>query len=705
MAIMARCQLLGSRTFKGVSIQVSDDLDQVAIIPSFVPTLIFSPYLSIVEDAATVDIGTYSKSIETLDSDAASTTSQSSRKRRTLPQLPPSEKLDIPKAKDFLQQRSPPSSESIKKLEMDLRSFPQPQERLFIREDKDLEPDSLSDDDKPDDSSHVVKGKGRKYRISRAIRKLHQDQTWNDQGTSEEGPLVTDAYTQCTAKELSDSSGTKCVSEHDLKSALYSTKEKMLESPSNQASVAKVILTNFEKKTKERDFSSKSSTVSSSTRWSSGLDINKTVMESIDTISSTSKTTRINNRSPSQERKKMSTRDSRVSVIRQESFTKDRPSIDTATYKVPTISSQMSVKDHTRSSHRTESTEDTHLFLKDTEDAMAALEAKLQSQDFHFSQQESNSHVQGDSFSGESDNDTTSSVSLKSKNTTSSVQKQKNVTGAHKGKTATSVQGHPQQANARERLSEKRRAQVLDSSNKSDSSRRFQLKRSTGSRGSTDFTDDERSTSLPYVPTTDTVSSDQEHSQTSKSQMRKRFSGSLRTKEDLNKTAKASVQTTLTRSNSLSTPRPTRASLLRRARLGDASDNEGADVDKSSLASELSTTSSTSSKQPTDKKLSRLDMLALPRKRAGSLTVNSDTETSVLRSSFSMKSVDLTATSRKSTSTDSKTASRKTTTNTVKQTRGRGNGTKSASSEYILKEYQKYIISIDLCFNFLSKSP
>ncbi|XP_078262588.1 centrosomal protein of 170 kDa protein B-like isoform X2 [Rhinoraja longicauda] len=657
------------------------------------------------KDAATVDIGTYSKSIETLDSDAASTTSQSSRKRRTLPQLPPSEKLDTPKAKDFLQQRSPPSSESIKKLEVELQSFPQPQEKLFIHEDKELEPDSLSDDDKFIDSSRVAKGKGRKYRISRAIRKLPQDQTWNDQRTSEEGPQVTDAYTQCTAKELSDSSGTKYFSEHDLKPASKSTKEKMLESPSNETSVTKVILANFEKKTKEREFSSKSSSVQSSTRWSSGLDINKTVKESIDTSSSTSKTTRINNRSPSQERKKMSTRDSRISVIRQESFTKDRPSIDTATYKVPTISSQMSVKDHARSSHRTESTEDTHLFLKDTEDAMAALEAKLQSQDFHFSQQESNSHVQGDSYSGESDNDTTSSVSLKSKNTTSSVQKQKNLTGAHKGKTASSVQGHPQQANARERLSEKRRAQVLDSTSKSDSSRRFQLRRSTGSRGSIDFTDDERSTSLPYLPMTDTVSSDQERSQTSKPQMRKRFSGSLRTKEDLNKTEKASVQTTLTRSNSLSTPRPTRASLLRRARLGDTSDNEGADVDKSSLASELSTTSSTSSKQPTDKKLSRLDMLALPRKRAGSLTVNSDTETSVLRSNFSIKSIDLTATSRKSTSTDSKTASRKITTSTVKQTRGRGNGTKSTSNSRWRQQTSDYTSTSEEEYNSNHTSP
>ncbi|XP_051872705.1 centrosomal protein of 170 kDa protein B-like isoform X2 [Pristis pectinata] len=638
------------------------------------------------KDSATVDIGTYGKSIETLDSDAASTTSQSSRKRRTLPQLPPSEKLDSPKPKDFLQQRSPPSSESIKKLEMELRSFPQTHEKLFICEDKDLEPDSLSDDDKSDDSSHIAKGKGRKYRISRVIRKLHQEQTWNDQGTSdmsEGGPQVTDAYTQSTAKELSDSSGSKCFSEHDLKSSSYSSiKEKKLESPAKQTSLAKVTLASLERKTKEREFSSKSCNVSSSTRWSSVSDTSKAALENTDAISSTSKTTRINNRSPSRERKKTSSKDSRASVIRQESFTKDRPSIDTATYKVPNISSQLSVKDHARTSHRTECTEDTHLILKDTEAAMAALEAKLQSQDFHFSQQESNSHVQGDSFSGESDNDTTSSVSLKSKNTTSSVRKQKNLSSAHKGKTAASVQDHPHQANARERLSEKRRTQLLDTTNKPDYSRRFQLKRSTGSRGSTDFTDDERSSSLPYLPITDTLSSDQEHTQTSKPQMRKKFSGSLRMKEDSNKSTKCSVQTTLTRSNSLSTPRPTRASLLRRARLGDASDNEGADVDKVSLASELSTTSSTSSKQPTDKKLSRLDMLALPRKRAGSLTVNSDTETSVLRSSFSVRSVDVTTTSRKSISTDAKTAARKITASTAKQTRVRGNGTKSASTTH-----------------------
>ncbi|XP_059814301.1 centrosomal protein of 170 kDa protein B-like isoform X3 [Hypanus sabinus] len=661
------------------------------------------------KDAAIVDIGIYGKSVETLDSDAASTTSQSSRKRRTLPQLPPSEKLDTPRSKDYLQPRSPPSSESIKKLEMDLRSFPQPQEKLFICEDKDLDPDSLSDDDKSDDSSHVTKGKSRKYRISRVTRRIHQEHTWNDQGTfdiSEGVSQMTDAYTQSTAKEHLDSkSGNKCFSEHDLKSSYSSTKEKKSESSTKQTSVTKMTLASFERKMKEQEFSSKSCNISSSTRWSTVPDTSKAAVESTDAISTTSKTTQINNRSPSQERKKTSTKDSRVSVIRQESFTKDRPSIDTATYKIPNISSRLSVKDHARASHRTECTEDTHLILKDTEAAMAALEARLHSQDIHISQQESSSHIQGDSYSGESDNDTTSSVSLKSKNTTSSVQKQKKISSTPKGKAAASVQDHPHQANARERLSEKRRGQLLDTANKPDYSRRFQLKRSTGSRGSTDFTDDERSSSLPYLPITDAHSSDQEHSQTSKTQLRKKFSGSLRIKEDLNKSAKGSIQTTLTRSNSLSTPRPTRASLLRRARLGDASDNESADVDKVSLASELSTTSSTSSKQPADKKLSRLDMLALPRKRTGSLTVNSDTETSVLRSSFSARSVDVTATSRKSISADAKAAAKKVTASTAKQTRVRGNGTKSVSNSRWRQQTSDYTSTSEEEYNSNHTSP
>ncbi|XP_078418638.1 centrosomal protein of 170 kDa protein B isoform X2 [Cetorhinus maximus] len=632
---------------------------------------------------AIIDIGNYVKSIETLDSDAASTTSQSSRKRRTLPQLPASEKLDSPKSKDFLQQRSFPSTESIKKLELELHSFPQNHEKLCIREDRDLEPDSLSD--KSDDSSHVVKVKGKKCRVSKVTRRLHQEQMWNDHDRSEDRQWVTDTNTQNTTKEFLAQSSTICSTEYDLKSTSYNTtkEKKELESPSKQTLVTKVMPANFERKPKEQELGSKSAIVTSSTRWSSAPDTIQPVIGNIDAIYSMSKMGQVTDSSPSQERKKTLAKDSRTPVIRRESFTRDRPSIENATNKVPNISSQPPFKDQARGSYSRDYTEDTHLILKDTEAAMAALAAKLQSQDHQFGQQESNSYAHGDSFSGESDNDTTSSVSLKSKNVTSSARKQSSMNSVHKGKATPSVQDQPQPANARERLTEKRRAQLSDTTSKPDYNRRFQLKRSTGSRGSTDFTDDERSSSLPYLPITDVGSSDQEHSQTSKSLLRKKFSSSMRAKEDSSKAAKSSVQTTLTRSNSLSTPRPTRASLLRRARLGDASDTESADVDKASLASELSTTSSTSSKQPTDKKLSRLDLLALPRKRAGSLTVNSDTETSVIRSSFSARSIDATTTSRKSSSIDAKATSRKSTGSSVKQTsRVRASVAKSSSTTH-----------------------
>ncbi|XP_078090112.1 centrosomal protein of 170 kDa protein B isoform X2 [Mustelus asterias] len=654
---------------------------------------------------AMIDIGNYVKSIETLDSDAASTTSQSSRKRRTLPQLPASEKLDSPKSKEFLQQRSFPSTESKKKLELELHSYPQNHEKLYIREDRDLEPDSLSD--KSDDSSHVVKVKGKKCRISKVTRRLHQEQTWNDHDGSETWQWVTDTNTQNAAKELLAPSSTRGSPEYDLKSTSYNTakEKKELESPSKQALVTKVMPANFERKQKEQEVDSKAAIVTSCSRWSSAPDTIQSVSGTTDAIYSTSKMGPVANRSPSQERKKTSTKDSRTPVVRRESFIKDRPSIDNAN-KVPNISSQPPFKDHARGSYSGDYTEDTHLILKDTEAAMAALAAKLQSQDYHFGQQENNSYAQGDSFSGESDNDTTSSVSLKSKNVTSSARRQNSISSVHKGKATPSAQDHPQPANARERLTEKRRAQLSDASSKPDYSRRFQLKRSTGSRGSTDFTDDERSSSLPYLPITDVGSSDQEHSQTSKSLLRKKVSGSMRTKEDLSKVAKSSVQTTLTRSNSLSTPRPTRASLLRRARLGDASDNESADVDKASLASELSATSSTSSKQPTDKKLSRLDLLALPRKRAGSLTVNSDTETSVIRSSFSTRSIDTTITSRKSSSIDAKATSRKSTGGSVKQTsRVRTSAAKSSSNSRWRQQTSDYTSTSEEEYNSNHTSP
>ncbi|XP_043553515.1 centrosomal protein of 170 kDa protein B-like isoform X1 [Chiloscyllium plagiosum] len=651
---------------------------------------------------AIVDIGNFVKNMETLDSDAASTTSQSSRKRRTLPQLPGSEKLDSSRSKDFHQQRAFSSSESTKKLDLELHSLPQNHEKLHIHEEKDLEPDSLSD--KSDDSSHVQRGKGRKCRISKVTRRLHPGQMWDDHDRSEARQWVTETNAQSANKELPALSSAVCGTEYDLKSASYST-TKELESSSAQLR-AKEMPAKFERKPKDQEFGSKSTIITSSARWSSVPDTVQPALGNKDIIHSISKVGQITHRSPSQERKKTFTKESRSPVIRRESFTKDRPSIDNMINKIPNISSQPPFKDNAHGSYNIDYTEDTHLILKDTEAAVAALEAKLQSQDHHFGQQESHPYAQGESPSGESDNDTTSSVSLKSKSATSPAQRQSSSNRVPKGKSAPPVQDLSQPANALERLTEKRRAQLSDATSKPDYSRRFQLKRSTGSRGSTDFTDDERSSSLPYLPTADVGSSDQEQCQTSKSLLRKKFSSSVRTKEDSSKSTKSSVQTTLTRSNSLSTPRPTRASLLRRARLGDASDNESADVDKASLASEISTTSSTSSKQPADKKLSRLDQLALPRKRAGSLTVNSDTETSVMRSNFSTRSIDMTNTSRKSSSIDVKASSKKSAGGSVKQTsRVRASAAKSSSNSRWRQQTSDYTSTSEEEYNSNHTSP
>nr|KAF6279661.1 centrosomal protein 170 [Myotis myotis] len=99
--------------------------------------------------------------------------------------------------------------------------------------------------------------------------------------------------------------------------------------------------------------------------------------------------------------------------------------------------------------------------------------------------------------------------------------------------------------------------------------------------------------------------------------------------------ADSSLDTTLPR------PRPTRTSLLRRARLGEASDSELADADKASVASEVSTTSSTS-KPPTGRRnISRIDLLAQPRRtRLGSLSARSDSEATISRGSASSRTAE-----------------------------------------------------------------
>lgn len=336
-----------------------------------------------------------------------------------------------------------------------------------------------------------------------------------------------------------------------------------------------------------------------------------------------------------------------VSFVRQESFTKEKSSSNISPDKLPHISTHPLLKDLNVTKSTTDYSQETRQILKETETALAALEAKLFSQN-HIEGIDSVQCPPDDSLSGDSDVDTASTVSLVSdKNVPSHPQKNR-VVGLHKEKSssASSIQDHYNQSTARDRLSEKRKTGAAEVGTRRDATKRFEMKRSTGPRGSLDFTDEERSSSLPYIPP-DTVSSDYEHSSSRNLSRRRPYAQSA--KEDTNRISLSTqkIQQALTRSNSLSTPRPTRASKLRRARLGEASDNESADAEKLNSPEVSSANSSSAKSSSESKKLSRLDILAMPRKRTGSFNVPSDSETSSSRTGFSGRSADQSFTNRK----------------------------------------------------------
>ncbi|XP_053098200.1 centrosomal protein of 170 kDa protein B isoform X2 [Pangasianodon hypophthalmus] len=289
------------------------------------------------------------------------------------------------------------------------------------------------------------------------------------------------------------------------------------------------------------------------------------------------------------------------SFVRQESFTKDRPSDNIQVKRLPHISSHPTLRDlGTLGSER-------ETLSKENKQSTSSQRQKKGSS---LGQAE-------DSLSGESDVDTASTVSLvSSKNVPVSTVKKHISSSAHrkdKSSSGSSSQEKSRQPTARERLSEKRRSHAIteNSAAKSESARRLHLRRSTGNSGSLDFSDNQQIHSQ-----TETASSD--HESTSRPSSRKKLSVSLQN-QDSNKSNKAAHQV-LTRSNSLSAPRPTRASMLRRARLGETSDNEGTETDRASQGSEHTKPSGDT------KKLSRLDILAMPRKRTGSFTTPSDNE-------------------------------------------------------------------------------
>ncbi|XP_030212291.1 centrosomal protein of 170 kDa protein B isoform X2 [Gadus morhua] len=282
-----------------------------------------------------------------------------------------------------------------------------------------------------------------------------------------------------------------------------------------------------------------------------------------------------------------------AALIRQESFTKECPS----NTRLPHISTKPE-DGSPRALHQ-----DTHSYLKDTEDLLASMEAKLHA----FQPSVAKPPSAMDSLSGESDIDTSSTVSHHSNKPNSSAAP---ANGIHRERSSASTasQDSNRLSSASEQLSERRHARGRDVSSGRTERGSVARRRSVSRGGSMDLSDDAQGSSLPY--------SDQEGG--SRHHPGRKYTVPLKKEDGGGKGSQA-----LSRSSSLSAPRATRASMLRRARLGDASDNEASETDR--LAKEAA------SKQSKEaKRLTRLDMLAMPRKRTSSFNAPSDTEASVL---------------------------------------------------------------------------
>eukprot|EP00069_Balaena_mysticetus_P010613 bmy_20787T0 len=361
--------------------------------------------------------------------------------------------------------------------------------------------------------------------------------------------------------------------------------------------------------------------------------------------------------------------------VRQESFTKEPASGPAAPGQLPYISSHPLLQDlaAARASRMDLCTQDTHLILKETETALAALEARLLSK----SVEEPEGELGGapgppeDSLSGDSDVDTASTVSLLSGKNGSSPQP----TGLQKEKLpsppAAQDLGGVGLSSARERLSEKQRRPLGPADGgRGEPARRLATRRGHGPRGSLDWPDEERGSSLAHLPGVDTVTSDHETSGAMgagrRGPRRKPTapppSPAAREEQSRGSAGAQKVQQALTRSNSLSTPRPTRASRLRRARLGDASDTEAADGERGPAANPEPAGQPAAEQA---KKLSRLDILAMPRKRAGSFTGRSDSEAAPTRAGFSGRSVELYCAGRKPAMAEARATARKATNTTA----------------------------------------
>lgn len=340
-------------------------------------------------------------------------------------------------------------------------------------------------------------------------------------------------------------------------------------------------------------------------------------------------------------------------LVRQGSFTIDKPSSNIPIELIPHINKQSGSAAPLVSANRlrdrsdsmdTDSSIDTTLILKDTEAVMAFLEAKLREENKTDEGPDTPSYNRDNSISPESDVDTASTISLVTGDSErKSTQKRKSFTNLYKDKCST---GSPSKDVLKSSTSTREKMEKKTKSRSSDGGSRADARKTVQSSGrmrqpSVDLTDDDQTSSVPHSAISDILSSDQE-TYSGKSHGRLPFASadelvhskmegkSAKSKSSPVGLGQSSKSTTLPR------PRPTRTSLLRRARLGEVSDSELADADKASVASEVSTTSSTSKPPSGRRNISRIDLLAQPRRnRLGSLSARSDSEATITRSTAS----------------------------------------------------------------------
>ncbi|XP_030412855.1 centrosomal protein of 170 kDa isoform X7 [Gopherus evgoodei] len=350
-------------------------------------------------------------------------------------------------------------------------------------------------------------------------------------------------------------------------------------------------------------------------------------------------------------------------LVRQGSFTIDKPSTNIPIELIPHINKQtgstppsFSLTSTNRIRERSDSVDtdsslDTTLILKDTEAVMAFLEAKLREENKTDEGPETPSYNRDNSISPESDVDTASTISLVTGDTErKTTQKRKSFTTLYKDRCSTSSPSKDvlksSATNAREKIDKKTKSRSSDAGSRAEG-RKLVQPSGRMRQPSVDLTDDDQTSSVPHSAISDILSSDQE-TYSGKSHGRGHFTSAdelLHSKMEGSKSAKSKISPVTTgqssKSITLPRPRPTRTSLLRRARLGEASDSELADADKASVASEVSTTSSTSKPPSGRRNISRIDLLAQPRRtRLGSLSARSDSEATITRSAASSRTAE-----------------------------------------------------------------